>query len=261
MPVGVVALDAVAQPENFAHAKIIAQPLLNLLPRKLRIAIWIEQTSFGGEQRACAVHLDRAAFQYHVRIINRQTQRLCHARRDDLIEIARRILAAPGIVIPIDHRQSRILGAGQKNRPVITAPRLVGRDHVKGQSCSPGRSSSAARASASCAPLQTLMIDRLRLEQRCHHRAESRHHAIVGIGKTDSLPARPGKPGGGVRFPFRRHAVTERGGFGGSFVVRHDAPKLASSHPPAPARDRNRAQCPGSDYEHDQEPRASPPIL
>ena len=33
--IGIVALDTVAEPENFAHAEIIAQPLLDFLPRQV----------------------------------------------------------------------------------------------------------------------------------------------------------------------------------------------------------------------------------
>src|SRR5437763_16805511 len=33
-------------------------------------------------------------------------------------------------------------------------------------------------------------------------------HAEISVRETDSVRSRPGQPGGGVRFPFRRHAKT-----------------------------------------------------
>ena len=84
-------------------------------------------------KRAGAVHIDRAALQNHARIKDRQPRFLSDARRDHFIEIARRILAAPGVVIPIDDRQPRLLLARQENRAVIAAPRFVCRNAMKGE--------------------------------------------------------------------------------------------------------------------------------
>ena len=55
------------------HAEIIAQSLFDLSAASVGIAVWIKQTRFGSEQGAGAVHIDRAAFQNHVRIENRQS--------------------------------------------------------------------------------------------------------------------------------------------------------------------------------------------
>ena len=49
MPVGVVAGDAVAEPENIADAEIIAQALLDLLARKIWISILVQEAGFTGE--------------------------------------------------------------------------------------------------------------------------------------------------------------------------------------------------------------------
>src|SRR5205807_50435 len=87
---------------------------------------------FTGEERARAVHFDRAAFQNHPRIKNRGFQDLGHARRHDFIEIERRIFISPCVVIPIDDREFWIDIARQKNRAVIAAPGLVRRDFVIG---------------------------------------------------------------------------------------------------------------------------------
>src|SRR5437763_756366 len=91
-------------------------------PRKSRKRCWIsvliKKARFTGEERARAVHFDRAAFQNHPRIKNRGFQDLGHARRHDFIEIERRIFISPCIVIPIDDREFWIDIARQKNRAV-----------------------------------------------------------------------------------------------------------------------------------------------
>ena len=63
VPVGVVADDAAAEPEDVGRAEVIAEVLLDVGLGKLRVAIWVEQALLGGEQRAAAVDVDRAAFQ------------------------------------------------------------------------------------------------------------------------------------------------------------------------------------------------------
>ena len=132
MAVGVVALNAIAEPENLAHPEKVAQPLFNFGARAVWIAVLIKKARFAGEERACAVHFDRAAFQNHPRIKNRGFQDLGHARRHDFIEIERRIFISPCVVIPIDDREFWIDIARQKSRAVIAAPGLVRRDFVIG---------------------------------------------------------------------------------------------------------------------------------
>src|SRR5437660_12686980 len=76
VPVGVVALDAIAKPENLTDPEKIAQPFLDLLTREIWISVLIQKTRFAGEERARAVHFDRAAFQNHSRIKDRDFQTL-----------------------------------------------------------------------------------------------------------------------------------------------------------------------------------------
>ena len=131
MAIGIVAGDAAAEPENFAHAEKIPEALFDCVATQSRIPIWIEQTRFGREQRGGTIHLDRAAFQDHARIKNRNIEKLRETCRHNFIKIERRILVSPGIVIPVSNCELWLAIAGQKNWPVIAAPRLVCRNEMK----------------------------------------------------------------------------------------------------------------------------------
>ena len=65
MAVGVVAGDAVFQPENLRDAEIAAKDLRVIFASEAGIALlrFAEQAFFGGEQGAAAVDVDAAAFE------------------------------------------------------------------------------------------------------------------------------------------------------------------------------------------------------
>ena len=52
MTVGVVSHDAVTQPENMGNAEVGAEIPFDFGPVELGISIRIQETGFGGEQRA-----------------------------------------------------------------------------------------------------------------------------------------------------------------------------------------------------------------
>ena len=62
MAIGVVPGDSAAEPENFTHTQKTMKTLLDFLATQIRIAIRVEQTRFGREKRAGAVHFNCAAF-------------------------------------------------------------------------------------------------------------------------------------------------------------------------------------------------------
>src|SRR6059036_3217063 len=101
MTVGVVTHDAFAEPKDVRHAQKIAQVLLDLLLRQLRIAVRIQQTGFGGQQRAAAVDFDRPAFQDDPGREHRQLPQFCDVLGNRVVEVERRVTAAPGVVGPI----------------------------------------------------------------------------------------------------------------------------------------------------------------
>jgi hypothetical protein len=63
VPVGVVADDAVAQPQHLADAEQQPQALLDLGARQAGVAVLVQQALLGGQHRAGAVDVDRAALE------------------------------------------------------------------------------------------------------------------------------------------------------------------------------------------------------
>ena len=206
MTIGIVALDSVAQPEDFLHAEKIAQSRFDFV----RASDWDCDSCSAGTIRMSAARRRRShqssrppkscADKKPASRISRD------ARRHDFIEIARRIFAAPRVVIPIDDRNARLFLARDENRTVIAAPWFVCRNQMKGEPTCVKPIENCARFCFMRA-VANVDIDRFRFQQRFHHCAQRRQNAIEAIRETDSLAARPRKPCRRVRFPFRRHPI------------------------------------------------------
>ncbi len=210
MAVRVITVDAFAEPKDFVDAKEISEVRFDLRLRELRVAVPIEQTRFAGEQGTRAVHIDRATFKNHARVKNRDLENFCDTSWYDLIEIAGRILASPGIVIPIDDGQSRVVFSRHKNWPVIAAPRFVRRDATESDS---GMIQITKNRHGFGLMRAIAYIDKNRfgLDERVDYCPKNRQNTIKTAWKTNRLATWPRKPGRLVRFPFRRHAVAELG--------------------------------------------------
>ena len=100
--------------------------------------------------------------------------------------------------------------ACEKNRAVVATPWLVGGDTIKGD---PFHGQSAQDRARFCfmRAVANVDADLLGFDQRFDHRTQRRQNAIERFWKTNPLASRPRKPCGRVRFPFGRHAITERG--------------------------------------------------
>ena len=59
--VGLVGVDALGQPDDLLDVQVVAQVLLDLLARQVRVAAGAEQALLGGDDGALAVHVERAA--------------------------------------------------------------------------------------------------------------------------------------------------------------------------------------------------------
>src|SRR5438477_10295640 len=99
---------------------------------------------------------------------NWDIEKLCRAGRHDFIEITRRILAAPGVVIPIDNRETRIGIAREKNRPVIAAPRLICWNPIKRDAVHRESAQRCAPFGFMCA-VANIYANPLRLDEGYHH--------------------------------------------------------------------------------------------
>ena len=93
---------------------------------------------------------------------------------------------------------------------MIAAPRFVGGEMVKPD---PGGSDAVLREQFAHPGFHVRVPDidihgfdpRELLDELCVHG----RHAGVAVGETDSVGPRPGKPGSGVRFPFRGHVKAQ----------------------------------------------------
>ena len=125
MAIGVVADDALLEPEDVGDAEAFAEFLLDRRAVELRVAVGIEQDRFGREQLATAIHFDGAALKDHVTIEASHAERCGDARGDGVVEIPRWELAAPGVEFPIGHRDFAARVMFYKNRPMVAAPDIV----------------------------------------------------------------------------------------------------------------------------------------
>src|SRR5438477_9523658 len=106
----------------------------------MRVTIGVQQAGFGSEDAAAAVAVDRAAFEDDAGDEAAAALQLGDAARDLVIEIERRILAAPGVVVPVDEgggERLRIADCGlqiggEECWSVIAAPGVVSGDVVEG---------------------------------------------------------------------------------------------------------------------------------
>ena len=118
--VGVVAHDAVAEPEDLRHAEEVAQVALDLRSRRA------PGLRFGLSRHASVVSSVPRPFtsieppsMHYARREHRQPELRADAGRDDVVEIEGRILAAPGVVAPVD---DRLLAAARRSRATKIGP-------------------------------------------------------------------------------------------------------------------------------------------
>jgi len=133
VPVGVIRLDAAREPDHASRAEPAREPLLHLRARARRgLAVGMEQTRLGGDDRAGAVAVDRATLEDEAGFRARIAGEVCDRSADLAIQIPRRILSPPRIEAePECERIARI--ALDEGRPAVAQPRVVGRDMVKAQ--------------------------------------------------------------------------------------------------------------------------------
>ncbi len=130
--VGVAVLhETVAEPHDPLDAEVLAQRPLDLLSAHRRVAVAVEQTLLGREQRALAVGEDRAALQHELGLAHRVAEQLGDLRADRGVLVPRRELLAPGVEAEVDGHPRAVV-ADRVDRTAIAQPRVVERqlDHV-----------------------------------------------------------------------------------------------------------------------------------
>ena len=171
----------------------------------MRVAVGMQQARLGGEQ--CA----RAALENHLGLEQRQSKRGGDLARDGVVEVERRVLAAPRVVAPVDDG-ARAGFAHDKLRPVVAAPRFVRPERMKlhlGQRHARGLERALGQVLEVGVP--NVDVYRLALGDQPHKPGQHRRHDVVASGETDAVRPWPSEPCGGVRLPLGRHAPADTG--------------------------------------------------
>ena len=129
VPVRLIRVDAVLDPQHLFAAKVVEQHFFNLFFRFVRVAPRGEQAHFRRQHRALAVDVNGAALEHEA---------LCavavHIR--DLADLARDLIVlvpgeiqpvdepAPGVELPV-HRAKTALVVHKERRPAVAHPRVV----------------------------------------------------------------------------------------------------------------------------------------
>ncbi|MNI25000.1 hypothetical protein D3C73_786370 [compost metagenome] len=129
MAVGFVVEQTVRQPDDFIHSQIRDEHRFDFCTVQVRVAIAIEQAFFGGDQRAFAVDVDRAAFEHEaLGAIARTALDFEDLATDLRITVPRRIQTtvetAPGVEVPV-HATDFTVVIDDKRRPGIADPGVV----------------------------------------------------------------------------------------------------------------------------------------
>src|SRR4029077_14304649 len=128
VPVGLIVEHSLAEPDDVAHAQIVAQLPLHVAALQVRIAIGVEQAFLGDQRRAPAVDVDGAAFVHQRSAVAVEPLDVQYLARHELVLVPGKIQspgkAPPGVEAPVDaaYRAAPIHHAGG---PDITHPGII----------------------------------------------------------------------------------------------------------------------------------------
>ncbi len=132
--VGLVFVDAAAEPDHLLGAEVLVQRRLDLLARELGVAVAVEQALLGDQHRALAVDVDRAALEHDRRPVAVGCFDLEHLAGDPVVavpgEVEPAVEPAPGVEAPVDPAPAA-LAVDEEGRAGVADPGVVGRqlDH------------------------------------------------------------------------------------------------------------------------------------
>ena len=125
--VGVVALDAVAEPDDLLHSEPASRRRASISSRErsgLRFGLRRQLSVV--MSAPSPVHVDRAALEHEVPAIEYlEAKASADLGRHVVVVVAGRVFPSPGIVAEVDDSEARRLLAAQEDRPVVAAPWLV----------------------------------------------------------------------------------------------------------------------------------------
>ena len=132
MAVGFIVEQAVRQPDHGVDGQVRGENRLDVLAPQMRVAVLVQQALFGGDQRAFAVDVDRAAFQHEafgaVTVAVFDFEDLAgHLVVAVPRPVQAAVEAAPGVEGPV-HAAHFTAGVGDEGRAGIAHPGVVGAD-------------------------------------------------------------------------------------------------------------------------------------
>lgn len=202
--VGLVVVEAVRQPDDALHRKVVAQGPLDLRLAQVRVAVVVEQAFLGGDQRAFAVDVDRAALEDEVvgAVAGAPfdlEDLACHLVVALPGEVQAAFEAAPGVEAPVDAAYIALV-VDDEGRAGVADPGIVAADFHDADVA-------VVEACARVLVLPGAGADGDRLEARdgLGHRGEGRLGRLAAVAPVVRT-FRPDHPGLLVGFPFGGHA-------------------------------------------------------
>src|SRR5690606_4037842 len=130
--IGLIAVEALGQPDDTLHPEMVAERLLDLVPLQVRVAVGIEQTLLGSDQGALAVHMDSPTLQHEtLGAITRATLHAEYLVGYLIIQIPGGIQpavkTAPGVEHPV-HTTQPALAVDDEGRSGIPNPGIIAAD-------------------------------------------------------------------------------------------------------------------------------------
>ena len=189
-------------PHDLLDPEVGAQPLLDLVPRQRGVAAGVKQALLGGDQRALAVHRDRAALEHQV---GREPldpepgqQRPVHR----VVAVIGSELLTPAVEAEV-HPGAAAVGRGDDDRPAVAHPGVVDRQLDRTRTPSPhaSRTSCERPCGATISTGSNAAIAR-------------GHRGVLGLGLGQPVAPqldarRPGHQGPLVLRPLGRHRQPE----------------------------------------------------
>ena len=129
VPVRLVGVDAVLDPQHLLTAEVVAKHLLDLFFRLVGVAAFRQQTHLGRQHRTFAVDVDGAALKHKaLRAIAVHIRDLADLARDLVVLVPGEIQPvdepAPGVELPV-HRAKTALVVHKERRPAVAHPGVV----------------------------------------------------------------------------------------------------------------------------------------
>ena len=209
MTVGVVAVDAVTQPDDIVQSIVVAQITLDVGLRQLGVAVGIEQARGGGEHIADAVEVDAASLHDDARVEGLHAHALGDKGGDLVVEVGG-VLAAPSVIVPVDDgTTARLFAVEEERRAVVATPCVVGGELVELEIDHEGAGGVECRFDQKLHGV-VLHVDMNRLDL-----GEGLDKEVVGgndglyLAWPRVLVVRIAEPGGFVLFPFGREIISE----------------------------------------------------